>query len=340
MNVLLVHPSPLMYSEIYLRLEPLGLERVAQAIRSAGHTVRLIDLQIFRHPDLFQELRQFKPQAIGFSLNYLANVPEVIDLAMATKRCLPQSFVFVGGHSASFIPHELLRHAQGAIDCVLRGEAEATAPRLLDTVPDGGIEALPGVVTPNGTGPQPVLLTDLEAHLPARDLTRKRHKYFIGVLDPCASVEFSRGCPWDCAFCSAWTFYGRSYRQLSPEAAAEDLAQIQEPNVFLVDDVAFIHPEQGLAIGQAIEKRRIRKQYYLETRCDVLLRNQEVFAYWKRLGLKYMFLGLEALDEEGLKLYRKRATPNGNFKALEVARALGIQVAINIIADPSWDEGR
>ena len=340
MNVLLVHPSPLMYSEIYLRLEPLGLERVAQAIRSAGHRVRLIDLQIFRHQDLLQELRQFKPEAIGFSLNYLANVPEMVDLAMATKRCLPESFVFVGGHSASFIPHELLRHAQGAIDCVLRGEAEATAPRLLEAFPDGGIEALPGVVTPNGVGPQPVLLTDLEAHLPARDLTRKRHKYFIGMLDPCASVEFSRGCPWDCAFCSAWTFYGRSYRQLSPEAAAEDLARIQEPNVFLVDDVAFIHPEQGLAIGRAIEKRGIRKQYYLETRCDVLLRNQEVFAYWKRLGLKYMFLGLEALDEEGLKLYRKRATPNGNFKALEVARALGIKAAINIIADPSWDERR
>ena len=38
------------------------------------------------------------------------------------------------------------------------------------------------------------------------------------------------------------------------------------------------------------------------------LRNQEVFAYWKRLGLRYIFLGLEALDEEGLHLYRKRAT--------------------------------
>jgi magnesium-protoporphyrin IX monomethyl ester (oxidative) cyclase len=65
-----------------------------------------------------------------------------------------------------------------------------------------------------------------------------------------------------------------------------------------------------------------------------------VFAYWKRLGLQYIFLGLEALDEEGLHLYRKRATPNGNFKALEVARALNIRVAINIIADPSWDEER
>ena len=64
MNVLLVHPSPLMYSEIYLRLEPLGLERVAQAVRSAGHEVRLLDLQIFRHEAYFHELRDFKTQAV------------------------------------------------------------------------------------------------------------------------------------------------------------------------------------------------------------------------------------------------------------------------------------
>ena len=48
MRVLLVHPSPLMYSEIYLRLEPLGLERVAAAVRSARHDIRILDLQIFR----------------------------------------------------------------------------------------------------------------------------------------------------------------------------------------------------------------------------------------------------------------------------------------------------
>src|SRR4030095_796409 len=42
MRVLLVHPSPLMYSELYLRLEPLGLERVAAAIRAAGHQGRAV----------------------------------------------------------------------------------------------------------------------------------------------------------------------------------------------------------------------------------------------------------------------------------------------------------
>jgi len=81
MRVLLVHPGCLMYSEIYLRLEPLGLERVAQAVRAAGHDVHLLDLQVFRHRDYYHELQTFQPHAVGFSLNYLANVPEVVDLA-------------------------------------------------------------------------------------------------------------------------------------------------------------------------------------------------------------------------------------------------------------------
>src|SRR5262247_3258128 len=157
MKVLLVHPGTLMYSEIYLRLEPLGLERVAQAVRAAGHDVRLLDLQVFRHVDYFQELRTFQPQAIGFSLNYLANVPEVLDLAKATRARLPACSIFVGGHSASFIPHELLQHAEGAIDCIVRGEGEISTPQLLEAIPDGAIKTIPGVVTLEGMGPPPLL---------------------------------------------------------------------------------------------------------------------------------------------------------------------------------------
>ena len=160
------------------------------------------------------------------------------------------------------------------------------------------------------------------------------------MLDPCASVEFSRGCPWNCTFCSAWTFYGRSYRKVSPGVVGEDLARVREPGVFIVDDVAFIHAEHGHAIADEIEKRGIRKQYYLETRCDVLLKNKEVFARWKRLGSATCSSGVEAIDEEGLKRHRKRVSLGKSFEALEYARSLGITVAVNIIADPSWDEAR
>jgi hopanoid C-3 methylase HpnR len=340
MKVLLVHPSPLMYTEIFLRLEPLGLELVAQAARAAGHSVRLVDLQVFGHRDFFQQLREFAPDAVGFSVNYLANVPEVIDLAKAVKRRLPRCFVFAGGHSVSFIAGEVLEHACGAIDCILRGEGEAALPLLLAAARDGAAHRIPGAVTLAGTGPAPIFVESLDRLQPARDLLRRRRKYFIGELDPCASIEFTRGCPWDCSFCSAWTFYGRSYRKVSPERAAEDLASIAEPNVFIVDDVAFVHPEDGEAIARAIERRKLKKRYYLETRCDVLLKAPEIFERWKRLGLKYMFLGLEALDEEGLAAHRKRITPGENFKALEIARKIGITVAVNIIADCSWDERR
>ena len=111
-----------------------------------------------------------------------------------------------------------------------------------------------------------------------------------------ASIEFTRGCPWDCTFCSAWTFYGRSYRKADPKVIVDEMERIKEPNLFIVDDVAFVHPEHGMAIAEEVERRGIRKRFYLETRCDVLVRNQEVFERWAKLGLAYMFLGFESLN--------------------------------------------
>jgi radical SAM superfamily enzyme YgiQ (UPF0313 family) len=95
-----------------------------------------------------------------------------------------------------------------------------------------------------------------------------------------------------------------------------------------------IRPPIFSGIGDAT----VKKEYYLETRGDFLVRNKEVFRMWKRLGLKYMFLGIEAIDDEGLKSHRKRVTVKKNIEALECARSLNIHAAVNIIADPNWDE--
>ncbi|MBV8883899.1 MAG: cobalamin-dependent protein, partial [Chroococcidiopsidaceae cyanobacterium CP_BM_RX_35] len=334
MKFLAVHPSALMYSKVFLRLEPLGLELIAKAVCRAGHEAQIIDLQVENHKNYFRTLRKWQPDVVAFSCNYLANEPEIIDLAQATKAELPHSFIFVGGHSASFTAQELLEHAKGAIDCILKGEGEAAVGQLLQAVEHDhkALTTVPGVVTRNGQGPPPIFVQSLDELLPARHLLHHRRKYFLGELDPCASIEFSRGCPWDCAFCSAWTFYGRSYRVKSPEAAVAELEQIREPGVFIVDDVAFIQTKHGFEIGALIAKKGIKKSYYLETRGDVLLRNKEVFEFWQKLGLKYIFLGLEAIDEAGLQKYRKRVTLSKNFEALEYARSLGLSVAINLIA--------
>jgi hopanoid C-3 methylase HpnR len=341
MRVLCVHPGPLMYTRIFLRLEPLGLELVAAAVRQAGHDVALLDLQVESHRDFFGWVARWRPDVILFSCNYLANVPEIVDLAKGAKAKLPRSTICVGGHSASFVADALIQHGEGAIDCVVRGEGEAAVPLLLAAIGAGGdLTVVPGAVTAAGQGPTPGFVHSLDDLLPARDLVRHRRKYFLGVLDPCASIEFSRGCPWDCSFCSAWTFYGRSYRVMSPERIVEDLKSIREPGVFIVDDVAFIQERHGMELGEAIARAGIEKRYYLETRGDVLLRNKEVFKFWRQLGVAYMFLGLEAIDEEGLVKYRKRVPLGRNFEALEYARSLGVHIAINLIADPDWDHER
>src|SRR5467141_1245563 len=136
MKILFVHPGPLLYTNVFLRLEPLGLELVAEAARRAGHSVRLVDLQVESHSDYHRMIAKWRPDLIAFSCNYLANVPEIVDLAKRAKVLLPRTVICVGGHSASFVAPAIIEHGAGAIDCVLKGEGEAGLPVLL-----GAIEA-------------------------------------------------------------------------------------------------------------------------------------------------------------------------------------------------------
>src|ERR1700757_3298731 len=145
MRLLGVFPGVLHYSKIFLRLEPIGLELVAQAVRQAGHQVKLIDLQVEDHRAYFRMLESWRPDVIAFSCNYLPHVPEIADLAKATKTRFPDMFICVGGHSASFTASAIIEHGAGAIDCVLKGEGEAGMPLLVAGVEAGNtIASMPG----------------------------------------------------------------------------------------------------------------------------------------------------------------------------------------------------
>lgn len=108
-RVLQLHTSGLMYSEVYLRLEPLGFELVAAACRKNGYLARQLDPQAGTHKEYFRMIEDWRHDAIGYSLNYLANTPEVVDLVKATRQRLPEAFLFAGGHCAACsIPRRLL----------------------------------------------------------------------------------------------------------------------------------------------------------------------------------------------------------------------------------------
>lgn len=264
------------------------------------------------------------------------------------RETLPEATVFVGGHHASLIPGDFLFPAS-PVDAVVIGEGEVTAVELADALERGDDPgSIRGVMTlanrAKGFQPRPYS-PDLDAlPLPDRRLSQRyRRRYHHGFSTPSASVETSRGCPFDCNFCSIWVFYQRRARRRSPERIAEDLVEIQrlgEKNVFLTDDIAFLHHDAYEHLGQNIRQARLRMQYCCETRADLVVKYRDLFKLWREIGLDTVFLGVEKVDDAGLESVRKRTKGGAaaNLEAIEVLRSHGTTPMTTLIADPSWGE--
>ena len=88
MRFLAVHPSCLMYSKIFLRLEPVGLELVAAAARKAGHSVRMIDLQVESHADYFRLLKELGYDGfVGVEVSAMLHQKSGYDPAATLRLC-------------------------------------------------------------------------------------------------------------------------------------------------------------------------------------------------------------------------------------------------------------
>jgi hopanoid C-3 methylase HpnR len=350
MRVTLVQPpqgAQFGFTKVLL-VEPLGLECVAAALKLHEHEVYLLDLRLDRRAVLWSHLRSFRPRAVGISCGFTTDVFSSLETARDVKEALPDTTVFVGGHHASLIPGDFL-FPGSPVDAVVIGEGEWTGLELVDALARGDDPGnVPGVMTLWNREDRFELryvrgnLDDLP--LPDRHLTRRyRRWYHHGFSTPSACVETSRGCPFDCNFCSIWVFYQRRARRRAPERIVEDLAQVRalgEEYVFLTDDIAFLQYDAYEALGQQIRDAGLRLHYSCETRADLVVKYQELFALWKEIGLNTIFLGIEKIDAAGLEAVRKRVKGGAatNVEAIEILRRVGITPLTSFITDPAWGE--
>jgi hopanoid C-3 methylase HpnR len=317
--------------------EPLGLENVAASLLEDSHEVRILDLRIKKLKKLYDEIRYFSPKAVGISCSFTTDVYPTLKIAKYVKELNPNTFVFVGGHHASLLPSDLLR---GQVDAVVVGEGEITTKEMINSLEHkGDVAQVKGVMTPYGFTPREIIRNLDALPFPARHLTKDlRRQYHIGFDGPMASLEMSRGCPYECNFCSVWVFYSRKIRGKSPERLAEEIAGIKEKYIFLTDDIAFLHKEPAVNLALKLKEMGIKKKFTCETRADVVVRHKDVIALWKEVGLEFIFLGLEKIDDEGLKSVNKHTKATVNEKALEILRSLGITPMATFIVDPEWTE--
>lgn len=350
MRVTLIQPpqgSRFGFSKV-LRVEPLGLECVGAAIRSHDHEVVLIDRRLEDQSKLVDHLRSSRPAGVGISCGFTSDVYTTLATARLVRDTVPDAVIFVGGHHASLIPGDFL-FAGSPIDAVVIGEGEATGIELVDAIERGDDPgSVAGVMTlanrHGGFEPRVNVESMDDYPLPARDLTRAyRDRYHHGFSAPSTCVETSRGCPFDCNFCSIWVFYERRVRRASVDRVAADLENVQrlgQKHVFFTDDIAFLNHDFYAELGARVRREGLRLNYICETRADLVVKYQDLFREWREVGMEHIFLGIEKVDDEGLDAVRKRTKGGAttNLEAIEILRSCGIVPMTSLIVDPSWGE--
>ena len=251
MKILLIRPPVTYYRNVavYSPYEPLGLMYLAAFLRknnfadvaildaSAKNSVSRWDGDFFKigtaDESLREEIAAYAPDVVGISAMFTINSKGAHDTAAIVKSINPNIPVLVGGAHASAFPECILRYV--SVDYLVKGEGEITLLEFLKAWTESGdVSGVHGLVYRKGgeicSAPKREFCRDLDAFpFPARDLVDMRiylDEYYNrthAMSPPRATVVTSRGCPYNCIFCSIQSLWCRSYRARSPKNVVDEI---------------------------------------------------------------------------------------------------------------------
>ncbi|MFV1956473.1 MAG: radical SAM protein [bacterium] len=338
MRILIVQPAtnPHVWGgDAIFVMEPLWAEYLGAALKQE-HDVQLLDLRL--GGSLAETQASFEPDLIAMTA-YTVDVNTVKRLCRECKFRDPKVRTVVGGYHANLAADDLVAQE---IDLVIIGEGVFTMVEVARAYEQGAhVEDINGVAIPTPKGlrranPRP--WPSLDAFpFPDRSLTAgSREHYFDKWMKPIASIRGSYGCPYRCEFCILWPPTDGKYLFRSPESFVDELATIEETNVFLTDDEALIQPARMAEIARLIEERGIQKHYYFMARSDSIRKHRKVFEKWASIGLKRVLIGLESRRPEDLDDYNKQATVQDNDEAIAICEANGVEIQAMFVLHPDY----
>lgn len=228
--------------------------------------------------------------------------------------------VIMGGAHVSFMPEEALEHC----DYVCRGEADLTFIPLISCIERGELPSdIPGVSYRQGEK----IIHNPDADwvdfnsVPFPDLS-----LFSGLKMSTYPVMTSRGCPFDCTFCSVTQMFGRKYRYRETEALLEELKQYQGKQVFFVDDNFAANPRRTKELLREMIRQDIKpSRWCTQVRTDAA-RDDELLQLMYDSNCRMVFVGMESVNPETLKSYNKKQDVEDIEYCIERFHKLGIMV--------------
>jgi radical SAM superfamily enzyme YgiQ (UPF0313 family) len=236
--------------------------------------------------------------------------------------------VVLGGPHVTFLPEEGL----GSADMVVRGEGEQAVVALaehfegkrdLDTIPGLSWRRRDEIVH----NPQPEDMVNLDT-LPFPDLSLVRGLDSMGMAGRrIVPMQTTRGCPFDCNFCSVTQMFGRRLRKRSVTSVLDELEKYDDgaTHIFFYDDNFTADRRHALAIAEGIIERGLSLVWSAQVRSDIS-RDPELLEVMGRAGCITVFIGFESVNPEALAEINKTQSPEEMGAAVLAVRNAGIDV--------------
>jgi anaerobic magnesium-protoporphyrin IX monomethyl ester cyclase len=324
----------------------LGLRYLMSTVNASGHEAFIMTYRSY--PDqILQHIHRDNPDVVGFSLIFQYMAPDFGQVIAALRDAGVTAHFTMGGHYASFEPAEILRRIPG-LDSVVRFDGEMTLVKLLNCLSIGTEwRDLPGIAFRReneiNVAPLAPVVEDLDL-LPWPN----RHSIdYEGHPMPTASVLGSRGCPWDCSFCSIRPFYeeqGGSLRRLrTPRAVVNEMIDLHRNRgvpIFLFQDDDFLAggrkaKEWAMEIADLVVKEGLAGKIAFKISCRSDEINDEVIERMMAGGLTHVYMGVESGDEEGLINMSKRLKPEAHLQAGRILKSFELSFDFGfMLVDP------
>lgn len=325
----------------------LGLRYLMSSVNAAGHRVSILTYGSDPNP-ILQRIHQERPDVIGFSLIFQYMTPDFGRVIKVLRNNGVNAHITIGGHYSSFEPVEVLKHISG-LDSIVRFDGELTLVNLLNRLATGTDWGdLPGIAFRDGGGE--IIVTPLAkpiADLDTLPWPDRRSIDYEGHPMPTASILGSRGCPWDCSFCSIRPFYeeqGGSLRRLrKPSAVVAEMIHLYSNrgvSTFLFQDDDFLAggrqaKQWAMEIADLIIAEGLNNKIAFKMSCRSDEIDETVIRHLMAGGLSHVYMGVESGDEQGLLNMNKRLKPQAHFRAGRILKHLGLSFDFGfMLVDP------
>ena len=277
-------------------LPRLGILILGSILENAGYYVKAF-VEDLADIDLREVL---KADLVGIS-TITSTAPRAYEIARLLKK--RGKVVVMGGAHVTFLPDEALQYC----DFVLRGEAEESIlpfMRALETGQDLG--QVPGLSFRVGDkffhNPPASACLDLN-RLPFPDFSLLK-----GKLHDIRPVLTSRGCPFDCSFCTVTQIFGRHYRFRSKESVLRELRGIEpDQTIFFYDDNFTAKPSRTKELLRMMIEEKITPRWTAQVRADAA-DDDELLDLMQKSNCHYVYIGIESVNPDTLKEFNKKLT--------------------------------